>query len=268
MNPALSATKKYYGTRKSWANPALSYSKVTQEVRKNKAKVSAIVVSAGKGKRLKGFALEKPYLTLINKPILVHTLLTIAKSPFIKSIILVVNKKNISRAIALVKKYKIKKVKKIIIGGKERLHSVFNGLKEVDLDTDLVAIHDGVRPLLSSRDLSNCIKEACLHGAAILAVPASDTVKELGRSQLIKKTLNRKNIFLAQTPQVFKYRLLLNAYRKAFQKKRQFVTDDATLIERIGEGVKVVRGSFTNIKITTNDDFLAAEAFLKNKRSY
>ncbi|HAM38337.1 MAG TPA: 2-C-methyl-D-erythritol 4-phosphate cytidylyltransferase [Elusimicrobia bacterium] len=208
--------------------------------------ISAIIVAAGSGKR---FGSKKQYEYLGKKKIFEITLSKFLSVPNINNIILVLPKNDIE---IIQKKIKFDSCIKIIAGGKTRQHSVYNGLLSLAENTDIVIIHDGVRPFVSKEIILKSISETEKYGAAVVAVPVKDTVK-IERKGFILKTPERKNIFLAQTPQTFKYSVIMQAYKKAF-KKNFLSTDDSALVEKLGKKVKVVLGDYKNIKITTRDD--------------
>jgi 2-C-methyl-D-erythritol 4-phosphate cytidylyltransferase len=162
---------------------------------------------------------------------------------------------------AIVDPYDFKKVKKIVCGGSERQDSVYLGLKACPNSTTVVAIHDGVRPFVSPQKISESIRLCEEKKAVILAVPAKDTIKRVEGNSVVT-TLDRKKLWLVQTPQVFEYPFILNAYEKAIEEG--FVgTDDAMLVERLGQEVAVVEGEYQNIKITTVEDLVMAEKFIR-----
>lgn len=206
---------------------------------------------------------DKPYIILGDKPILAHTLIALNGSSFISEIIIIVNPKYIRYCPdKIVKRYGLNKVRNVVEGGKTRLLSVYNGLKEVSSDSDLVLIHDGVRPFIDSKIISRVIKEASMSGAAVTAVPERSTVKEVLKDRVIHSTLKRELLWEVQTPQVFRRKLILSAYERA-KKSGIDATDDAALVEPMGEKVKVVMGSYNNIKITTPEDIIIAKAILE-----
>jgi len=222
-------------------------------------KISAVIVAAGSGKR---FGSKKQF-SLIGK----RRVFEIALSKFLKikeitDISLVFPPEDVNPAypnvvrMGGVKKYKKLESKKIrvIAGGKTRQHSVFNALNRLDTDTDIVVIHDGVRPFVTAEIIKESIKIAAKYGSAVAAVSVRDTVK-LVSGNVIKSTPERDKIFLAQTPQTFKYPLILKAYKKAF-KERYFSTDDSALVERTGRKVRIIPGDYKNIKITFKTDLL------------
>lgn len=225
-------------------------------------KVEAIVASAGKGKRM-GHHIPKHFLPLEGKPILAHTLEAFERCREVDHILLVVRPGEEEYCLQeVVEKYSLKKVIKIVIGGERRQDSVYHGLKELDEDTDIVVIHDGVRPLVPPELISNAIKLAMYVDGVVPVLPVKDTVKEITRDGLIKTTPDRELLRFAQTPQVFKKRVLQDAFVMAYGDKF-YATDDAALVERIGGRVKTIDGSPENIKITTKEDFLLAEFILR-----
>ena len=232
-------------------------------------KTIAIIAAGGVGKRIVGDPatggegnFPKQFLTLKDKPILAHTIDKFERCELIDEIILVVPEDYLEYCSqALVEKYSFKKIKKIICGGKERQDSVYLGLKTCPISTSIVVIHDGVRPLISPEKISESIKLCQEKKAVILAVPVKDTIKRV-EDGLVITTLDRKKLWLVQTPQVFEYRLIMDAYEKA--RKDDFTgTDDSILVERLGHEVAVLEGEYENIKITTAEDLILAEKFLE-----
>ena len=235
-------------------------------------KAVAIIAAGGLGKRIVEDSatggegnLPKQFLMLKGKPILAHTIDKFQRCELIDEIILVVPEDYMgycSQAIA--DKYSFKKIKRIVCGGKERQDSVYLGLKACPKNTSTVAIHDGVRPLISPDKISESIKLCQKKKAVILAVPAKDTIKRVEGGS-VTTTLDRKKLWLTQTPQVFEYRLILDAYEKA--KEDDFVgTDDSVLVERQGHEVVILEGEYENIKITTAQDLTLAEKLLETTR--
>ncbi len=224
----------------------------------------AIVVAAGKGKRMG--LVDKPFLLLEKKPLLTYGLLTLENSSFVGEVILVVEKNKISKAKELIKKYHISKVKEIVAGGKTRQGSVASGLRKMNSFSNFVLIHDGARPFLTGELIKRVILGAKRYKAAVPGLPLSDTIKKVENSSFISSTLNRKSLWTVQTPQVFKAEIIQKAYLQA-EKDHFWGTDSASLVERIGIPVKIIKGDPYNIKITTKDDFLLAKGLLKNKTS-
>ncbi len=221
----------------------------------------AIVPAAGMGRRM-GASINKQYLLLDGKPILAHTLELFQKADFIDEIFVVVPSEEIEYCrINVVEKYGITKVRQIVAGGAERQNSVLNGLRALDChDEDLVLIHDGVRPFVPLSAVRRSIEMAIEHDGALVAVPVKDTVK-IVTDAFVTSTPARKSLWLAQTPQTFRYRIIRAAHELA-EAEGFTGTDDASLLERTGKKVHVVIGDYRNIKITTPEDLILAQAFL------
>lgn len=225
--------------------------------------VSAIVLAAGKGIRFESKT-PKPIVKINSKPIIIYCLQTLSKHPSIRDIVVVVNTINSKEIISKINQYHIGKVIAVVKGGLRRQDSVRNGLKVIDSRTDLVLIHDGVRPFIDRNIVSLAIKEARLSGAAIVGVPVKATIKKV-KSLFVEKTIERKDLWEIQTPQVFKKDLILKAYEKFAD---AYVTDDASLVEKLGTKARLVMGSGFNIKVTTPEDVILAEAIAKTKFKY
>jgi len=224
-------------------------------------KVTAIIVAAGLGQRM-GETVPKQFLSLLGRPLLAHTLIPFEAVQEVHEAILLTPagwEDHCQKEI--VEKYGFKKVSKLIPGGKERQDSVYRGLQETTANTDLVLIHDGVRPLVTKTQIEASITAATNHGAAVVAIPLADTLKKVGSDGLIRETLKRDGLWLAQTPQTFQRKILLKAYEAAFR-EHFYSTDDAALVERAGFEVKVVLGTATNLKVTTPEDLRVAELLL------
>jgi len=224
----------------------------------------AIILAAGKSTRMKG--IDKIFYEINRKPIIFYTLSVFEKSRLIKKIIVVTRRKNFKKLRDLIEKYKFKKVESIISGGKERQISAFKGLKEAERlgakKGDLILFHNAANPLLSQKEIERVIKFAKKYKAALLAQPARDTIKLVNKRNEVLKTLDRKRIFLAQTPQVIEYSLAKLAFEKA--KREKFLgTDDVSLVERLGVRPKVVKTSFKNIKITYPEDLKFVQFYIK-----
>ena len=219
---------------------------------------SVIVLAAGKGQRLKS-RVSKPLVKVGGKPLLAYSLKAFAQNSRVHEIIVVVNQSNARAVSAMLKDFRPAKIKKIILGGKRRQDSVSNGLKALDAKAELVIIHDGARPFITKEMIDSIMREAFESGAAIAAVPVKATIKEVS-GDYVRKSLERSSLWETQTPQVFKRSLIQQAYER-FGKLD--VTDDAMLVERMGVRPRVVFGSYTNIKVTTPEDLIIAEAIAK-----
>ncbi|OAB44051.1 2-C-methyl-D-erythritol 4-phosphate cytidylyltransferase [Paenibacillus antarcticus] len=220
-----------------------------------------VIVSAGKGSRM-GTLESKQYLLLQDKPILIHTLEVFNSMPQVKEIVLVTGQDDVGRVQEWVHEYKIDKVIQVIPGGSERQHSVYKGLLEIG--TEWVMIHDGVRPFVDQVDIESCYHRALRTGAAVLAVPVKDTIKQVDESGIIVATPDRQSLWAIQTPQTFRVSDLLRSHQEA-QRSGFVGTDDSMLVERMGIPVAIVKGSYSNIKITTPDDLEYAEFIEKRK---
>lgn len=225
---------------------------------------SAIIVAAGKGVRMKD-PVRKQYLDLGGRPILAHSLMAFDACDEIESIFLVVPKEDVDYCQNnILPSLELKNKVKIIFGGARRQDSVYNGLQALDKRTSTVVIHDGVRPFIQPEDIAACILGAKDSGACILGIPVSDTLKRVGKSGIIKKTLARDDVWLTQTPQAFQYDMITKAHEKARQ-DGYGSTDDASLLERLGINVKMIIGSRSNIKIATREDLAVARAMLETE---
>lgn len=245
-------------------------------------KITAIVPAAGLGKRF-GPGKNKPFQILGGKPLIVWSLETLVSVNEIVDVIPVFKAEDMEHGQNIIEEYNLSKIKRIAPGGKERQDSVYNGLKLIEDTESIVLIHDGVRPLIDKDLIENVIKELLippappppeaevkggmggLHGVdgVILGVPVKDTIKE-AEDGIIKSTLKRSSLWAIQTPQVFLYSSILQAYDRAM-KEGFYSTDDAALVERNSGKIKVVMGSHKNIKITTPEDLAIAEVLLRNK---
>ena len=219
-------------------------------------KVSAIIPAAGLGIRM-GANVPKQFLLLDGKPILHHTLSVLDQCSIVDEIVLVVSEKEIEKAQQETQNSHTK-VKKVIAGGKERQDSVRNGLMSLDSGTDIVVVHDGVRPFVSSELVRETVEAARDFGAAIAAIPVSDTIKKVNDEGLVERTVDRGRLWRVQTPQTFQVSLLKEAFENA-QADNFYGTDESSLIEYMGKDVKVIPGSEFNIKITRSDDLILGE---------
>lgn len=229
------------------------------------SKTSVIIVAAGKGSRM-GMGYNKQYIILGNKPIVAHTINVFENSNLIDEIILVVGKDEVELAREdIVKKYGFNKVYKVIEGGEERFNSVYNGLKAVDINCDIVLVHDGARPFITENIIKKGIVSVMKYKAVVTAVPVKDTIKIVNKSNEVEKTLSRETLCSVQTPQFFKYELIINAYKKLQGNNINF-TDDAMLMEKLGYSVKIINGNYENIKITTPEDLILGEGILRRRQ--
>ena len=223
--------------------------------------VFALIPAAGCGRRF-GSGVRKQFLNLGGRPVVVRTLEIFQKHPLIEKIFLVVPAEETDYCrYELVAEYDLPKVAAVITGGAERQDSVNNGLIACGAAADdIIVIHDGVRPLFPAERLAEVVRVAAEWGACIAGVPVKDTLKEI-RGGIIRGTPDRGRVWQAQTPQAFRFDLIRNAHEAALQSGVR-ATDDAALVERLGAEVRMIEGSYRNIKITTPEDLLLAEAFL------
>lgn len=227
-------------------------------------KTSAILVAGGKGLRA-GFELPKQFLSLGDKPILCYSLDLFQACELVDEIILVLPQDYISYfQDQIASRFSYSKLKPVVAGGESRQDSTWAGMQKMDTGINLVCVHDAARPLLQMADLKKVIETASQKKAALLAAVAVDTIKEADNQKTILKTHARENIYLAQTPQVFEVALLKRAFEKA--KNENFIgTDEASLVEALGEKVFIVESSSNNLKVTRPLDFKIAELLLKER---
>ncbi|MFC5283935.1 2-C-methyl-D-erythritol 4-phosphate cytidylyltransferase [Pedobacter alpinus] len=219
----------------------------------------AIIVAGGSGSRMNS-DIPKQFLELNGKPILMHSIDAFYTNENKPSIILVLAKADYDLWNALVAKHKFKTPHQVVNGGTERFHSVKNGLGLINKENSIIAIHDGVRPLVSQQTISNCFKNALINGNAIAAAPVKDSVRMLQNSK--STALKRCEIYLVQTPQTFNYNQLKTAYQQNFD---SFFTDDASVVEKAGFSINLEKGDEFNFKITFKEDLILAEAIINSK---
>ena len=220
----------------------------------------ALIPASGLGRRLNSSS-GKAFALIAGEPLISYTLRAFQDSPQVDEIVLVVRPDELSVTRDLVESRGFSKVKSITPGGEVRQDSVRNGLAEVSADSDIVAIHDGARPLITQDTIASTIRAADADGAAIAAVPVIDTIKSSLDGLFVNSTLDRETLFAVQTPQTFRRSIITEAYDRAYA-DRFYGTDDACLVERLGIPVRIVRGSYENIKVTTPIDLRIAESLL------
>ncbi len=214
-----------------------------------------------------GGAIPKQFLALGGEPLVVHSLRVLQQSPVIDEIILAVPQADLDYCLNdLAVRFGFSKIKRVVAGGKERQDSVRHALEHVPVETDIVIVHDAVRPFLTVDMVANVVEAARRVGGAIVALPMRDTVKQVGPNHYIERTVDRAPLWLAQTPQAFRRDRLLDAHRKAHA-EGVHATDDAFLFEWAGHSVVVVEGSGENIKVTRPEDMVIGEAILASRRS-
>lgn len=227
--------------------------------KENEFFTSVIIVAAGRGTRM-NMDISKQYVEVARKPVIARTIQVFEDCEFIHEIILVVNEYDILYCKQeIIEKYGFRKVKSLVTGGSERQNSVYNGLQEVSKSCKVVLIHDGARPFVKEEIILACIQGAQDFEACCAAIPVKDTIKAVSEDGFIKETLNRNELWSIQTPQAFQYHVIMTAQQRAVE-EGFLGTDDAGLVERVGFKVKLIKGSYYNIKITTQEDLILAEA--------
>ena len=225
--------------------------------------VCTLIPAAGKGHRMRN-SVKKPYLKLGQKPILAHTIQRFEQNSAVDAIFLIVDEADFNECYATVlDPYPFTKVQALVAGGKTRQASVQNGIRALSADVDFVIVHDGVRPFVTDEIIFDCLTAADEYGAAVAAVPVKDTIKVANEDAFVLETPEREQLWSVQTPQVFRKSLLEEAHQIA-QQRQLTATDDAVLVEQLGFPVKLVHGSYANLKITTQVDLQIAEVLLEN----
>ena len=235
--------------------------KVRFDMRK---KTTAIILAAGKGKRMQS-DIPKQYLEINGNTILYYTLKQFEESSLIDEIIIVTGvgeeeycKKNI------IDKYGLKKVTEVVVGGKERYHSVYNGLQKVREDVEYVFIHDGARPFVTQEILERAWEGVKKYKACVVGMPVKDTIKIVNETQQVKDTPDRSKVWMVHTPQVFEKKIIQTAYEKIISQEDNTITDDAMVVEKtLNYPIQLIEGSYKNIKITTPEDLELAKLYLK-----
>lgn len=223
---------------------------------------SAIIVAAGKGTRM-GANIDKLFLELAGRPVIAHTWQRFNDASCIDEIILVVRDGMQNAFAELAKQFQFKKNFRFAIGGKERQDSVWNGLEQLSVGTQIVAIQDGARPLTSEKLIEATIAAAREMGAAVAAQRVTDTIKESKTGETISRHLERKELWAVQTPQTFRVEVIRRALI-AVREKRILVTDDTAACELIGQPVKLIESNSPNPKVTTTNDLQYIESLLKH----
>lgn len=222
--------------------------------------VGAVVPAAGQGQRM---GKKKQFLPLLGKPLLFWTLKAFEKCAAVDCLVLVVNAEEMSKAVEMIQEENLKKVVTVVEGGRRRQDSVAKGLEALPEAVEVVVIHDGARPLIKPDIITRSVKDLGFFDGLVVAVPAVDTLKEVSEG-LIVRTLERRFIWQAQTPQVFKKKVLTRVFRVVERENLEF-TDEATAVEALGYKVAVTLGDYTNFKITNPLDLFLAEAVLRER---
>ena len=218
--------------------------------------IGAVIVAAGRSSRMGG--VDKTFAPLLGAPLIAHTVERFEAHPRVAGIALVLAAESVERGRELAKSRGWRKVTQVVAGGERRQDSVYNGLLALS-SCDLALVHDGARPCVDAATLERGIRVAAEHGAAVAGTPVKDTIKRVSPELVVEDTPERARLWAAQTPQVFRYELLLEAHRRC---EGDF-TDDAAMVESLGHPVRMFEGTYENIKVTTAGDLVVAEAFLR-----
>ncbi|TSB44645.1 2-C-methyl-D-erythritol 4-phosphate cytidylyltransferase [Alkalicoccobacillus porphyridii] len=223
---------------------------------------SIVIPAAGQGKRMRA-GKNKQFIVLNQIPLIAYTLKVFEEDEWCKQIILVANESEVDAMQAIVDTHQISKVSKITVGGEERQQSVYEGVKQLTGPDEIVLVHDGARPFIRKASIHRLVQAAKDAGSAVVAVPMKDTVKRVVNGT-IEETINRSSLWSVQTPQAFWRDALLAGHKKAEEQDFK-ATDDASIMEWIGAKVVVVEGDYSNLKITTPEDLLMAEAIIRKR---
>lgn len=218
-------------------------------------RLGAVIAAAGSGTRMRG--LDKLFSTVAGRPLLAYSLHAFQQCAVVDEIVIVVSEQNLERGRQLVREFSFTKVSSVRAGGPRRQDSVRLGLEALQ-PCDYVAVHDGARPLVTSDLIARAVETARECGAAVPALPIADTVKEADAARTVLRTLDRGRLWSVQTPQVFRYDLLMRAHHEVTQE----MTDDAAMLEALGARVLLFEGSRSNIKVTTPEDLAIVEALI------
>lgn len=228
--------------------------------------IGAVILAGGQGKRMQSHV-QKQYMTLCGKPLIVYALEAFEHSPVDAMVLVTAAGEEAYAQRDIVEAYGITKVKAVVAGGKERYHSVYEGLKALE-GCDYVLIHDGARPLVKGDIIERAIDGAKCYQACVVGVPVKDTIKIADCDSFAEATPDRSRLWQIQTPQAFQYELVRNAYDEimANPNLQTGVTDDAMVVEsRTSHKVKLIEGSYENLKVTTPEDMVLAEALLRSR---
>lgn len=224
--------------------------------------ISVVIPAAGMGKRMNN-NINKQYIKLEGKEVLARTVEKFNNNKFIDEIIVVARADEVEFCKEnIINRYGFDKVKSIISGGNERMNSVYNGLKKVKKDCNIVLIHDGARPFITDKIIKQSIDETIKFDSTVVGVKVKDTIKIVDNNNKVIDTPDRDYIWAVQTPQTFKYDIIMGCYDKAISENIK-VTDDSMIAEKYGYSVKMILGDYNNIKITTPEDLLFGEKILK-----
>lgn len=224
-----------------------------------KARISAVILAAGNSTRM---GVPKQFLPLQGRPLLAYSLLAFQACDAVHEIIVVTRREDIEKVQNIAQTQNITKLTHVVVGGNSRKESARCGVQVCDSTSEYVAIHDGARPLVTPTIIKRVVATAIEHGAAAAAVPTKDTIKQVDRNGFVIKTPPRETLWNVQTPQIFERELYFKAMQHS-EKIKEEITDDCQMVELSGYAVKLVEGSYSNIKITTPEDIIIAEGWLQ-----
>lgn len=228
--------------------------------------IGAVVLAGGQGKRMQSHV-QKQYMMLCGKPLIVYALEAFEKSPVDKIVLVTAAGEEAFASRDIVDAYGFSKIAAVVAGGKERYHSVYEGLKELE-DCDYVLIHDGARPLVTGEIIDRAMEGAKEYHACVVGMPVKDTIKISDGDEFAEATPDRSRLWQVQTPQAFRYALVRKAYDEIMEdpELQKGVTDDAMVVEsRTCYKVKLIKGSYENLKVTTPEDMVLAEALIRSR---
>ncbi|MFZ4396648.1 MAG: 2-C-methyl-D-erythritol 4-phosphate cytidylyltransferase, partial [Kiritimatiellia bacterium] len=218
--------------------------------------VCGVIVAAGKSERM-GAGIDKAFLSLGARPVLAWSLLAFERCTDINRVVVVVRKERLEATLGLVRMFGLSKVSKVVVGGATRQASVLCGLEALGDEAQLVAVHDGSRPCVTTDLITRTVASARRYGSGVAAVKVVDTLKEVDHGTLVARTVDRSKLWSVQTPQTFNYKTLMKAYL-SLQKRTPAMTDESSLLEQSGEAVHLVPSTWANIKITVAEDLAVA----------
>lgn len=234
----------------------------------DKPKYTALIMAAGLGTRMHA-AEKKQFMDLNGRPVIWHTIRAFEENGYIDNIVITVPKGGAEEMLKLCVSSGFRKVRSITEGGDERFKSVYNGLRSVPEDTEYILIHDGVRPLITREVIDRCCKYVPITMACVAAVPVTDTIKRADPSGFARETLDRSQLWSIQTPQAFSFTLIRKAYDSLYKTIEEYgadtgkITDDAVIVENMTDTrVRIIRGDYSNIKITNPGDMAVARALM------
>jgi 2-C-methyl-D-erythritol 4-phosphate cytidylyltransferase len=227
-------------------------------------KCYAVIAAAGQSTRM-GSKISKQFLPLLDVPAVVWTLKAFDHASTVEKVVVVCREEDMEQMKQCIGQYQIQKVTAVVPGGNSRQESVSAGVRALPQDAEIIAVHDGARPLVRPEEIDACVQDAVLTGASALGTPLKDTIKRIDSKQCVLSTPAREGLWAVQTPQVFRLDLYRRALKKAKMDGKDY-TDDCQLVEQLGIRVHLCKGSYENIKLTTEEDLVIAQAILEQRR--